>query len=144
VLDLREGVMLGMTSLHRTIYRLSGRRLLGDLGGMRVLEITTTGRKSGQPRTVMLTVPVEHEGNPVVVASRGGDDRHPAWYLNMLEHPEVQVATRSGTETYRARVATDTERAALWPQVTAQYSGYAGYERRTDRVIPLVVLEPVG
>lgn len=137
----RDLAILGMTGLHRTIYRLSGRRLLGDVGGMRVLELTTTGRKSGQPRTVMLTVPIEHEGNPVVVASKGGDDRPPAWYLNMLEHPEVQVTSRGATTTYRARVASDAERAELWPKVVQQYKNYGGYQERTERVIPLVVLE---
>jgi deazaflavin-dependent oxidoreductase (nitroreductase family) len=93
---------------------------------MPVLELTTTGRKSGESRSVMLT---SQEGDTIViVASRGGDDHHLAWYLNLRDQPRVEVAFKGGARApYTARVATTDERTRLWPQVTATYKGYAGY-----------------
>jgi deazaflavin-dependent oxidoreductase (nitroreductase family) len=112
---------------------------------MPALELTTTGRKSGQPRTVMLTSPLQEGDAIVVVASRGGDDQHPAWFLNLRDDPEVQVRFQGEpTRTMRARVADAEERARMWPIVTERYDNYAGYQRKTEREIPLVVLEPVG
>jgi deazaflavin-dependent oxidoreductase (nitroreductase family) len=109
---------------------------------MPVVELTTTGRKSGQPRTVMLTSPAEEGDAIVIVASRGGDDQHPAWFLNLRDHPDVEVAyAGKPKQPMRARVATPDERAALWPRVTAKYKGYANYQTKTDREIPLVLLE---
>lgn len=79
----------------------------------------------------------------MIVASRGGDDHHPAWFLNLREHPDVEVRMRGKPkQSMRARVATPEERTRLWPQVTATYKGYAGYREKTDREIPLVFLEP--
>jgi deazaflavin-dependent oxidoreductase (nitroreductase family) len=110
---------------------------------MPVLELTTTGRKSGQRRSVMLTSPVQQGDAIVIVASRGGDDRHPAWFLNLRDNPDVEVAfAGKPKQSMRARIATPEERAALWPQVTARYRGYGNYQTRTDREIPLVLLEP--
>jgi deazaflavin-dependent oxidoreductase (nitroreductase family) len=130
-----------VVGLHRTIYRASGGRLLNGMGGMPVLQLTTTGRKSGEKRTSMLTVPLHHEGHPVVVASRGGDDRPPSWYLNLKANPEVTVEFKGTTGPAQARVATDAERETLWPKVVASYKGYGEYQKKTDRVIPLVILE---
>ena len=110
---------------------------------MPVLELTTTGQSSGRPRTVMLTSPVQERDGIVIVASRGGDDRHPAWFLNLCSSPDVKVAfAGKPKQPMRARVATSEERAALWPRVIAAYEGYADYQTRTDREIPLVLLEP--
>jgi deazaflavin-dependent oxidoreductase (nitroreductase family) len=79
----------------------------------------------------------------VVVASRGGDDHHPAWFLNLRDHPAVEVAYAGEPKRpMRARVATPDERVSLWPRVTAAYKGYAQYQSRTDREIPVVLLEP--
>ncbi len=112
---------------------------------MPVLKLTTVGRRSGQERTVMLTSPHQEGEALVIVASRGGDDIHPAWYLNLVENPEVKVAVKgSSAMPMRASVVPASERARLWPLVTAAYSGYAGYQEKTDREIPLVVLEPSG
>jgi len=108
---------------------------------MPVLELTTIGRRSGQPQTVMLTSPVQQGEAIVVVASRGGADHHPAWFLNLRDHPDVQVAFAGKPKRpMQARVATPQERAALWPRVTAAYKGYADYQTKTDREIPLVLL----
>jgi deazaflavin-dependent oxidoreductase (nitroreductase family) len=132
-----------MNALHRGLLTISFGRLGWRASGMSVLELTTTGRKSGQPRTVMLTSPVQEGDAIVVVASRGGDDHHPAWYLNLCDHPDVEVAYAGKPKRpMRARVANPQERAALWPRVTAAYKGYANYQTKTDREIPLVLLEP--
>lgn len=110
---------------------------------MPVLELTTTGRTSGQPRTVMLTSPVSDGGSMVIVASRGGDDTHPAWFLNLQADPHVVVSTKgSPKQPMIARVATADERARLWPKVTAAAKNYADYQSKTIREIPLVLLDP--
>jgi deazaflavin-dependent oxidoreductase (nitroreductase family) len=133
-----------MNAVHRGILKLSGGRLGWRFGSMPVLELTTIGAKSGQRRTVMLTSPVQQGDALVIVASRGGDSRHPGWFHNLRANPDVQVAVAGKPKgPMRARVATPEERAALWPQVTAAYKGYANYQTKTDREIPLVWLEPV-
>jgi deazaflavin-dependent oxidoreductase (nitroreductase family) len=79
-----------------------------------------------------------------VVASRGGDDQHPAWFLNLRDNPDVEVSLAGKPkQRMRARAATPEERARLWPEVTSTYKGYAGYQTKTTREIPLVMLEPV-
>ena len=119
--------------------------------GMPMLELTTTGRTSGEKRTTMLSSPLQRGETIVIVASRGGDDRHPAWYLNIVEDPSVEVNfTGRGTRPMRAHVADAAERAELWPIVTKDHANrkdhrnYAAYQRKTDREIPLVLLEPVA
>ena len=132
-----------MNTIHRGLLKLSLGRIGWRAGGMPVVELTTTGRKSGEPRTVMLTSPVQEGDTIVIVASRGGDDHHPAWFLNLRDHPDVEVAfAGKPKQSMRARVATPEDRARLWPRVTATYKGYAGYQTKTDREIPLVLLEP--
>lgn len=133
----------GLNLMHRTVRAVSFGKLGWSAGGMPVVELTTTGRKSGQPRSVMLTSPVQHGDTWVLVASRGGDDTHPAWYLNLREHPEVQVGLEGSAPTPMvARVAEGEERAALWDELTAAQPRYAGYQSKTDREIPVVLLEP--
>lgn len=131
-------------AVHRGLLKLSFGKFGWDLGNMPVVELTTVGRKSGQKRSVMLTSPLQEGDAIVVVASRGGDDTHPAWFLNLRDNPDVEVSLRGkAKQPMRARVATPEERARLWPQVTAQYKGYAGYQTKTTREIPLVLLDPV-
>lgn len=110
---------------------------------MPVLELTTTGRKSGQRRSVMLTSPIQEGDSIVVVASRGGDDVHPAWFLNLQADPDVEVSLKGAPkQAMKARAATADERARLWPQIAADFKNYAGYQEKTDREIPLVLLTP--
>jgi deazaflavin-dependent oxidoreductase (nitroreductase family) len=138
-----DAVLKTMNATHRLLLKLSGNRLGASFGGMPSLELTTTGRKSGKPRPVMLTSPLRDGDAYVVVASRGGDDVHPAWFLNLRDNPVVEVrVVGQPKRPMRARVATAEERARLWPQITSKYRNYAGYQKRTDREIPLVLLQP--
>jgi deazaflavin-dependent oxidoreductase (nitroreductase family) len=131
-----------MNAVHRVTLTLTGGRVGWSAAGMPVVELTTTGRKTGQERTVMLTSPYQEDSTWVVVASRGGDDQAPAWYLNIEADPSVQVAFQGGArEQIRARVADADERTRLWPLVTSRQPRYAGYQRRTSREIPLVLLD---
>jgi deazaflavin-dependent oxidoreductase (nitroreductase family) len=132
-----------MNGIHRALLKVTGGKFGWEAGKMPVLELTTTGRKSGQPRAVMLTSPLQEGDTIVVVASRGGDDTHPAWFLNLRDHPEVEVAYKGAPkQPMRARVANAEERARMWPLVTADHKNYAGYQTKTTREIPLVLLEP--
>ncbi|WP_224391966.1 nitroreductase/quinone reductase family protein [Pseudonocardia sp. ICBG1293] len=134
-----------MNAGHRLLIRLTGGKVGHSAGGMPVVELTTRGRRSGEPRTVLLTAPVHGDGRYVVVASRGGDDRHPAWFLNLRADPDVEVAVQGGPRVpMRARIADPADRATLWPQIAGKYRNYAGYQRSTTREIPLVHLEPRG
>jgi deazaflavin-dependent oxidoreductase (nitroreductase family) len=107
---------------------------------MPFIELFTTGRRSGKERATMLTVPIV-DGERLV-ASFGGDDRHPAWYLNLRANPKVRVTMAGSTRTMMACTATEEERAELWPRITSAYGGYARYQERTERRIPVVILEP--
>lgn len=132
-----------MNQLHRVVVALTGGRLGWKALGMPVLELTTTGRRSGHERTTMLTSPYQEGSMLVIVASRGGDDRHPAWFLNLRDNPEVTVRVGGGpSRRMRAEVAGPEERARLWPRITADHRNYAGYQKRTNREIPVVLLRP--
>jgi deazaflavin-dependent oxidoreductase (nitroreductase family) len=134
-----------MNAVHRAVLKLSGGKVGWRGAGMPVLELTTTGRKSGEPHSVMLTSPLQQGDTIVIVASRGGDDFHPAWFLNLRDHPDVEVAFAGKPKRpMRARVATAEERNEFWPRVTDTYKGYRNYQTRTDREIPLVLLEPAS
>ena len=131
-----------MSQVHRAIVHLSGGQLLGSAFGMPVVELHTVGRKSGLPRSTMLTAPVIDGDRVVLVASKGGDDRDPDWYANLLAHPEVELTIGGRRRPMLARRASAAEKAELWPRVVAAYRGYGTYQDRTERDIPLVLLEP--
>lgn len=132
-----------MNAIHKTLLTVSFGRIGWNAGNMPVLKLTTTGRKSGVKREVMLTSPLQIGDTWVIVASKGGDDDHPAWYLNLLTDSRVEVDIRGTRSNRHARVATAGERATMWPTITAKYANYAGYQNRTSREIPLVLLEPI-
>jgi deazaflavin-dependent oxidoreductase (nitroreductase family) len=117
-------------------------RVGNKVAGMPVVMLTTTGRKSGRKRTTMLTTPVASDDQVILVASYGGDPRHPKWFLNLRDNPEVELTRAGKRRKMHARVATPEERDELWPKVTGTYRGYAQYQTRTTRDIPLVILEP--
>ena len=136
-------VLKAMNTTHRIMLKLTRNKLGASVIGMPSLELTTIGRKSGRPRSVMLTSPLQQDGAYVVVASRGGDDFHPAWFLNLRDNPDVEVQVVGGPkQKMHARVATPDERADMWPRITEKFRNYAGYQKKTDREIPLVLLEP--
>jgi len=135
--------MKAMNGVHRVALKVTGGRVGWKLLGMPVVELTTTGRKSGEPRTVMLTSPLQEGSTVVVVASRGGDDRPPAWLLNVEASGDVQVSMGGkAPEPWKARVATPEERTRMWPVIAEKHKNYAGYQTKTDREIPLVLLTP--
>ena len=130
-----------MNALHRIVSTLTFGRVGNKLLGMPVLELTTTGRKSGEPRTCYLTSPLQLGDDLVIVASRGGDDHHPAWFLNLRDDPDVKVKLQGGAPMpMKARTTEGDERAQLWDKLTADHDNYAGYQKKTDREIPVVVL----
>jgi deazaflavin-dependent oxidoreductase (nitroreductase family) len=136
-------VLKAMNTTHRIMLKLTGNKLGASVIGMPSLELTTIGRKSGQPHSVMLTSPLQQHDAYVVVASRGGDDIHPAWFLNLRDNPDVEVqVVGQPKQKMHARVATAEERARMWPTITDKYRNYAGYQKKTEREIPLVLLEP--
>jgi len=106
------------------------------------VELRVVGRRSGLVRSTMLTVPVEFDGSLVLVASKGGDDRDPDWFKNLQANPMVEIVMAGTPLAMSARVATAEESDRLWPQVVAAYRPYAGYRRRAQREIPLVICEP--
>jgi deazaflavin-dependent oxidoreductase (nitroreductase family) len=140
--NAKDMMMRVVTGFHKAVFRASNGRLANRGYGMPVLQLTTTGRKSGKRRTTMLTSPVQDGDRMVVVASNGGDDRHTSWFLNLRDDPKVEVTMDGRTRPMRARVASAEEKAALWPRVVAAHGGYAQYQTRTDRDIPLIILEP--
>jgi deazaflavin-dependent oxidoreductase (nitroreductase family) len=142
-MNIKDSLAKAVNVLHRSIYNASGGRVGGNGFGMPVVILTTTGRKSGQPRTTMLTTPLEDGDRVILVASYGGDDRHPAWLLNLRDNPDVELTLRGKKRSMRAKVASPEERAELWPRVTKDHANYAGYQTRTEREIPLVILDPV-
>lgn len=115
----------------------------GGPGMLPTLLLTTIGRRSGKARAMPL-IYGESDGSYVVIASKGGSPRHPAWYLNLADRPEVgvQIATRRFDA--RARTSAGEERARLWRQMVEIYPPYVDYQEKTEREIPVVVLEPLG
>jgi deazaflavin-dependent oxidoreductase (nitroreductase family) len=131
-----------VNTLHRSLFTATSGRVGGRVAGMPALILTTTGRTSGKRRATMLTAPIVDGDTVVLIASYGGDDREPQWARNLRANPDVDITMGGRTRPMRARIASSDERAALWPRVTAAYKGYAGYQTRTEREIPVVILEP--
>lgn len=138
-MGLRRAAIKAMGRAHRLVYRASGGRVLGRVAGMPVLLLTTTGRRTGTARTTPLTY-FRDGDDLLVVGSNGGEERAPGWLLNLRAHPEATVTIGSERHEVTARTAGAEERARLWPAIVATYPGYAAYERRTTRPIPVVVL----
>lgn len=131
-----------MNVVHHAANKLTGGRLGRTVFGMKAVQLHTTGRRSGQRRTVWLTSPVNDARRIVLIASKGGDDRHPDWYHNIVAHPNVEITDGEVTTEWTARTASPAEKAQLWPDIVAAYEGYAGYQKRTERDIPVVICEP--
>jgi deazaflavin-dependent oxidoreductase (nitroreductase family) len=124
--------------LYETTNGALGRRLVGN----DMLLLTTRGRRTGDAHTVPLLY-LRDGDRLLVIASYGGRDHHPEWYLNLLAEPEVTARVGARNLAMTARTATPSERDVWWPQVVAAYGDYAVYQQRTEREIPVVALEPV-
>jgi deazaflavin-dependent oxidoreductase (nitroreductase family) len=131
-------LMAGHTVIYRATGGLIGHRFPGTPP---MLLLDHVGAKSAVKRTTPL-VYVEDDPNVIVVASKGGHPRHPAWYHNLLANPDTEVQIGRARRAVHARVAAAEERDRLWPKAVATYTGYEGYKQRTEREIPLVILEP--
>jgi deazaflavin-dependent oxidoreductase (nitroreductase family) len=130
-----------MTGANIVTYLLSGGRAAGQVGGGSLCLLTTTGRRSGQSRTVPLLYVPDGE-NLVVVASRGGMSTHPGWYLNLQADPVASVRVGALQRPVRARDASEDERGRFWPRLAAAYPYFDAYRARTSRRIPMVILSP--
>lgn len=128
---------------HAALYRLTGGLIGHSSGKITNLLLTTTGRKSGQPRTVPLSYIRDDQGRIVIVASNGGADRDPVWWLNLQADPHARVQIERQHLEVRAREADEAERQRLWPQLHDANFFYSRHLANTDRHIPIVVLEAV-
>jgi F420H(2)-dependent quinone reductase len=128
---------------HTLIYRASGGRIGHKMpGAPPTLLLTHVGAKSGQKRISPLTYTKGDGDDLVIVASKGGYPKNPAWFHNLKANPDTVVQVGREKRSVHARVATSEEREKLWPRVVENYSGYDDYQKRTEREIPLVILEP--
>lgn len=128
------------TQLHTTLYRVTGGRFTGRFGRNEVGLLTTTGRRTGQPRVTPLFVYADG-GDFVAVASNGGTAAHPQWFANLLADSRAVLQIRERRVRVRARVLEGAERERWWERVLRDYPTYATYQAKTDRLIPLVRLE---
>lgn len=142
------GVIKVMSQANTWLYQRTGGRVGGNwrvgsalTAPVPVCLLTTTGRKSGEPRTVpLLHLP---DGDRVLlVASQGGLPKHPQWYRNILANPDVTIQVGRRRRSMTAREANPAERAELWPRLVARYADFASYQANTSRVIPVVICEP--
>jgi deazaflavin-dependent oxidoreductase (nitroreductase family) len=123
------------------LYRLTRGRIGGHVGRAPVLLLTTTGRRSGEPRTAPVLYLTDAD-RLVVIGSNAGNERPPAWALNLRAHPDASIEIRGERRDVRARVAEGAERDALWQRMNAQYGGFDDYRARTAREFAVFVLEP--
>lgn len=129
------------TRINVWVYRLSGGRVMNTIAGDPICLVTMTGAKSGRRRTIPLMY-VPHGDGVILAASQGGAATHPAWYHNLVAHPEIEVEQSGQRTKLRARLADADEKAKLWPICVEHYAPYDEYQRKTTRDIPLFVCEP--
>lgn len=136
-------MMRMISGTHEFWYRLSGGLIGGSFGRAPILLLTTTGRSSGRMRTTPL-VYLPDGKDMVVIASNGGSDRNPEWWLNLRAQPKAEVQVGRDVKAVVAEKAEGKERERLWSEVVETYHGYDEYSRMTERQIPVVVLRPEG
>jgi F420H(2)-dependent quinone reductase len=137
---MKDAQVRSRSQFHRWIYQATRGRIGRRLVRNDMLLLTTVGRRTGERHTVPLLY-LRDGANPVVIASYGGRDRHPEWYLNLVAEPEVAVQVSGEHFAARARTADPDERALWWPRAVAAYGDYSRYQSRTEREIPVVFLE---
>ena len=128
-----------ISAVHRRVYRWTGGILGSNVGGLATLLLTTTGRKTGLLRTVPLPY-FPHAEGVMVVGSFAGDPKHPAWYVNLVANPDVEVQIKGRRFRATATPAGPDERPAVWSRIVAAAPMYADYQRSTEREIPVVIL----
>ena len=136
---MRDGTAKGLSALHAAVYRASRGRIGSRLVNNDMLLLRTTGRRSGQPHTVPLLF-LRRGAAFLVIASWGGRDRHPEWYLNLVADPRCSVTIKGEERSMSAHTTDREERATLWALAVAAHDGYAGYQAKTERQIPVVLL----
>jgi deazaflavin-dependent oxidoreductase (nitroreductase family) len=136
---MRDRTAKNLSSLHTILYRITGGFVGRRLVNNDMLLLSTVGRYSGKTHTVPLLYLREGE-DLVVIASWGGRDHHPEWYLNLQAEPRATVQILGGKSHVEARTTRDTERTRLWNRVVTAYDGYHSYQSRTEREIPVVIL----
>lgn len=139
-LGWKDTVVRSIANVHVALYQRTGGRWGVDRPGAPALLLTTTGRKTGQPRTTALYYLPDGD-RQVLVASYVGDDRHPQWYLNLVAQPRATAQVGTVSHDVLARVLTGDERADIWPRLVENWPGYAGYQDRTERELPVIALE---
>jgi F420H(2)-dependent quinone reductase len=138
-----DRLVKGLSRLHRGLFRVTGGRIGKRLVDNDMLLLTTRGRRTGEDHTVPLLY-LQDGRRVVVIASYGGRPNPPDWYLNLVADPEVIVRTSEGAWAGNATLAEPEERARWWPRVVEAYEGYAEYQSRTDREIPVVFIDRNG
>ena len=142
-MPMNKGVIRFLSQSHAFWYQLSGGIIGAKVSGMPVLLLTTTGRKSGRKRTTPLTH--QRDGDSyVVIASNGGHDNHPTWYLNVRANPDAEIVIGREKTRVRAETANDADRERLYAQAVSVFPGYAEYQQQTKRKIPVVIFRPVA
>lgn len=131
-----------LTDTHVRLYRLTRGWIGGRVRGVDIVLVDHVGRRSGKQRTTPLLYIRDGEAL-VIVASKGGSHRHPQWWPNLKAHPETTVQVGGERRRVRAREAKAEERARIWPRLVAVWPDYESYQRRTERRIPVVILEPL-
>lgn len=127
------------SGMHKVLYKATQGRIGSRGGGLDFLLLTTIGRMTGKKHTV----PLQHfldSDKTIVVASKGGSEHHPHWYLNLKSNPQVVVQVKKSKMTMFATTAFGEERNRLWAMVTSRYGGYDDYQKKTNREIPIVTL----
>jgi len=140
-MSMPAGLLRTLGKLNVPIYRLTRGRVMGKIGNAPVLLLTSTGRRSGAPRTAPVLYLADGQ-RVIVIGSNAGNTRAPAWSHNLKANPGAEVQVRGERRSVRARVAEGEERAELWRKMNAQYAGFEDYDERTSRDIAVFVLDP--
>jgi F420H(2)-dependent quinone reductase len=137
-----KSIIKGAMSLMVFLYRATGGRIGGKMGRVEVLLLTSTGRKSGKQRTVPL-VYIRDGSAYVITASAGGADKHPGWFFNVRSNPQATIEVKDKRISVVAEVAGSEKKPELWARLVELAPNFAGYQKRTSRDIPMVILHPV-
>jgi len=134
-------ILKAFAKLNAAVYRMSGGRVMGKMGASDICVVRMQGARSNTWRDVPLMY-VPNGAGVILVASLGGAPKNPVWYYNLVAHPDIEVQVKAATLKLRARLASATEKAAVWPRCVAAYPAYEAYQKRTTRDIPVFICDP--